>query len=317
MANLQAGAVVSRFKVVQLIRQGGSGLIYDAIDEQDGSRIALKIPDSSYLGDIPSWERFRREVVLARKLKHPLIADIKEASDDPSHPFLAVEFVEGIDLQEHIRTHGPMPIEDAIRISIQLCETLDYIHSQQVIHRDLKPANIMLQSDGTPKLVDFGIAKPLDMKRITWKGFSKTFGTPSYMAPEQVQGARITTATDIYALGVILYELLTGRPPFEGDNAFQVMNWQVTKAPQPPHTLRPEIPEWLEAVTLRALEKRPQHRYQQASEMKKDLETCSAPFPLPDAPVRSSIPPFIWVVVGISGGIIILIFLLAITHHHG
>ena len=316
MKIMGAGATVAGYEIVGLLRQGGSGAIYDARSESDGSRVALKVPDSSYLGDIPSWERFRREVALARQLKHPLIAEIKDASDDPAHPFLAVEFVDGVDLQEYIREHGALPISEAIFLTTQICDTLEYIHSQRVIHRDLKPANIMLQPDGTPCLVDFGIAKPLDMKRITWKGFSKTFGTPSYMAPEQVQGSRITPATDIYALGAMLYEMLTGKPPFEGDNAFQVMNWQLNRQPVPPRTVRPEIPEWLEAVTLRALEKKPQHRYHSAAEMKRDLEARTAPPDLPEAAETGGAPRFIWPLIG--GLLLLVAFIVAVAllHRH-
>lgn len=317
MAGLEEGASVSTFKVVGLLRHGGSGSIYEARDDRDGSRIALKIPDTSYLGDIPSWERFRREVALAKRLKHPFIADIKEASDDPSMPFLAVEFVDGVDLQQFIHEHGPLSIDEAVSVTIRMCDTLQYIHEQKVIHRDLKPANIMMQPGGAIKLVDFGIAKPLDMKRITWKGFSKTFGTPSYMAPEQVQGSLVTPATDVYALGIILYEILVGRPPFESDNAFQVMNWQVSKAPPPPRSLRPEIPEWLEAIMMRAMEKKPQHRYASAVEMKHDLEEKKAPTALPDVVDRPGAPRFIWALVGGAALVVILVMVFAALHHHG
>ena len=317
MAKLEVGQSVSTFEVVKALHQGGSGMIYEARDRRDGSRVALKVPDTSYLGDIPSWERFRREVALARRLRHPLIADIKEASDDATQPFLAVEFVDGLDLQEYIREHGPLPIDQAIALGVQICETLEYIHAQQVIHRDLKPANIMVQADGSPKLVDFGIAKPLDMKRITWKGFSKTFGTPSYMAPEQVQGGRISAATDIYALGVILYEMLAGKPPFEGDNAFQVMNWQVTKQPPPLRSVRHDVPEWLESVVIRALEKKPQHRYASATEMKHDLESRSAPAALPETAESAAIPPFVWALIGGVMLIAACIIAIALVHHHG
>jgi serine/threonine-protein kinase len=175
-------------------------------------------------------------------------------------------------LSELLKSVRPLPEPDAAKIASRICDALDYMHQHGVIHRDLKPQNIMLCNDGSIRIMDFGIAKALASRRLTFVGFTPAMGTPDYMAPEQVRGSRGDQRTDIYSLGAILYELATGEPPFGGDSAYVIMNARVTGDPVAPRKVNSKLTPVLEEIILHAMERDPKRRYQTAAEMKKELD---------------------------------------------
>ncbi len=175
-----------------------------------------------------------------------------------------------------MRDFRPMPLDRALNYSRQLCDALVYMHSEKVVHRDLKPENVLVTEDGTLKIMDFGIALDESARRLTWSGLSSTIGTPDYMAPEQVSGRRGDVRTDIYAMGTILYEMLTGELPYAGSsNVYAMMKAKTTEDPQPPSAFRPDLDPHLEEIILHAIERAPRDRYQTAAEMLKDLQDPS------------------------------------------
>jgi serine/threonine-protein kinase len=183
-----------------------------------------------------------------------------------------MEYLEGHTLDEVMQRVKPMPEADALRIVSRLCDAIDYLHRHGVVHRDLKPQNIMLCNDGSLRIMDFGIAKAAASRRITFGGFSPTLGTPDYMAPEQVKGQRGDERTDLYSLGAILYEMLTGRLPFEGQNAYTVMNARLVGDPVAPRTHNPRIRPEVEEIVLHAMARDPAERYPSAAAMKADVD---------------------------------------------
>jgi len=189
-----------------------------------------------------------------------------------SQVYMVIEWVEGRLLRVILNQEGRLPIDRAIRLTLAICDALDYMHKRGVVHRDLKPENIMVDDQDHIKLIDFGIAMKEDARRLTFVNMSATLGTPDYISPEQVKGQRGDQRSDIYALGIMLYEMLTGETPFSGPNPLAVLNARVLNDPKPPRKLRPEIPPELQEIIYRALERDPRHRYATALEMAWELE---------------------------------------------
>ena len=189
-----------------------------------------------------------------------------------SRPYIAMEFLEGRTLSDLLKETKPLPEADAVAIASRICDDLDYMHKKNVVHRDLKPQNIMLCSDGSIRIMDFGIAKSAEARRMTFVGFTNTMGTPDYMAPEQVQGKRGDERTDIYALGAILYEMCTGATPFEGESPYAVMNARLTGDPVAPRKVNPHLTPAVEEIILHAMERNPAERYPSAAAMKAELD---------------------------------------------
>ena len=270
----QVGQVFDeRFEITDIISRSGMSSVYKATDLKTGRQVALKVPLLKLESDPAFFSRFEREEEIGRALDHPGILKILPV--DPkqrSRPYLVMEYLEGQTLDEVMQRTKPLPETDALRIVSRVCDALDYLHKHEVIHRDLKPQNIMLCNDGSLRIMDFGIAKAATSKRITFGGFSPTLGTPDYMAPEQVKGQRGDGRTDIYSLGAILYEMVTGRLPFEGQNAYTVMNARLVGDPVAPRlhnaTIRPEVEE----IVLHAMARDPADRYESAAAFKTDLD---------------------------------------------
>lgn len=273
-SELQVGQVLDeRFEITDVISRSGMSSVFKATDLRTGQPVALKVPLLKLESDPAFFSRFEREEEIGRALNHPSI--LKIVPVDPkerSRPYLVMEYLEGQTLDEVMQQVKPMPEGDALRIVSRLCDAIDYLHRQGVIHRDLKPPNIMLCRDGSLRIMDFGIAKAAASRRITFGGFSPTLGTPDYMAPEQVKGQRGDERTDIYSLGAILYEMLTGRLPFEGQNAYAVMNARLAGDPVAPRVCNPRLRPEVEEIVLHAVARNPTDRYASAAAMKAELD---------------------------------------------
>jgi len=261
-----------RYQITDLISRSGMASIYKATDVKDNRTVALKVPFMQFESDPGFYSRFKREQEIGVALNHPYILRVDADEGNRSRPYLVMEFLEGQTLGHLMRSVRPMPVNDALKIASRVCEALHYMHDHDVVHRDLKPENIMICNDGSIRIMDFGIAKYEGQRRLTFGGFTPAMGTPDYMAPEQVRGKRGDRRTDIYSLGAILYEMVTGSVPFEGANPFLIMNARVTGDPVAPRQKNPEITPQVEELILHAMARNPQDRYQTALDMKHDLD---------------------------------------------
>jgi serine/threonine protein phosphatase PrpC len=271
-SEVEVGQVLDdRFEIIESIHRSAMSTVFKALDRKTGEPVALKVPLMNLEADPAFYSRFEREEEIGKTLDHPGILKIIPV-EQKSRPFIVMEFVKGQTLDRLMQTVGILPIADTLRIASRLCDALEYMHKKGVIHRDMKPANVMLCDDGSIRIMDFGIAKTEAMRRITFGGFSPTMGTPDYMAPEQIKGKRGDQRTDIYSLGAILYEMLTGQVPFQGPNVYAVMNARLVGDPPAPRTLNPEITPQVEEIVLHAMEQDPFKRYHSAAQMKVELD---------------------------------------------
>jgi serine/threonine protein kinase len=261
----------NRFEIQSVISRSGMASIYKAEDRSNKAIVAVKIPYMQFESDPGSFARFQRETEIGEMLDHPNILKFIKVPEK-SRPYIVTELLDGRTLSVVMNEVRPMPLSDAIQIASCVCGALGHMHKHKVVHRDLKPQNIMLCNDGTLRILDFGIAKSTEMRRLTFAGFTPAMGTPDYMAPEQVKGKRGDERTDIYSLGAVLYEMATGSVPFEGPNPFMVMNARITGDPVAPSKVNPEISPELEEVILHAMEREPQNRYSSAETMKAELD---------------------------------------------
>jgi len=269
-AALSPGDQLDQFEIVRPLGHGIDGVSYLAVDRGSGERVVLKLPADA-ANDAPAAARFRRETAIIRRLHHPNIQGATRSPVARDTGYIALEYVDGRSLRDWLESDTPPTLNDAVNIGVQIAVALQYAHEHGVVHRDLKPENVIVLPNGQVKLIDFGNARVQGMRRLTWRVRGEAAGTPDYMAPEQVEGGRGDPRTDIYALGVLLFELLCGRVPFEGDNANAVMYQQVHREPPALAELRPGLPAGLQAIVARALRKRPDERYQRAADLAHDL----------------------------------------------
>jgi serine/threonine-protein kinase len=271
MTPLHPGDQLDHYRIESLVARSGMASIFRATDMRNGRQVAIKIPHPEMEADPVLFERFEREAEIGEKLDHPGVMKVFPDADR-SRVYMVMEWVDGRLLRVVLHEQKKFPVERAIKIAIAVCDALDYIHRNGVVHRDLKPENIMIDADDNIKLIDFGIAARQGARRLTFAKLSQVMGTPDYISPEQVKGKRGDGRSDIYALGAMLYEMLTGQPPFSGPNPFAIMNDRLLNNPIPPRELNPEIPPPLQEVIYRALEREPQNRYATANEFAWDLE---------------------------------------------
>jgi len=267
--------VDERYRIDGKISRSGMATIYKAYDLKENHMVAMKIPHMQYESDVGFFSRFEREAQIGRILNHPNILKFYEPEPKQTRPYIVMELLEGRTLAQLMNDVKPFPIDDALQIGAKIADALGHMHEKGVVHRDMKPQNVMICKDGTLRIMDFGIARASDMRRLTFVGFTPAMGTPDYMAPEQVKGKRGDVRTDIYSLGAMLYEMVTGALPFEADNPFMVMNARVTGDPKAPRAVNPAVPPEVEELILHAMERDPRKRYQSAKEMKEQLEDPS------------------------------------------
>ena len=271
MTTLEAGDTLDHYRLDATVARSGMSTLYKATDLRDGRQVAIKVPHAEMEADPVLVERFRREQEIGQELDHPGVVKTFDG-EERSRLYMVIEWVDGRLLRSILNQERKLPIERAVNFALQICDALDTMHKHGVVHRDLKPENIMVDDEDRIKLIDFGIAMKEDARRITFVDMSATLGTPDYISPEQVKGQRGDQRSDIYSLGVMLYEMLTGEPPFSGPNPLAVMNERVLHDPRPARELRAEISAELEEILNRALVRDPRFRYATASEMAWELE---------------------------------------------
>src|SRR5919199_4422345 len=257
-----------RYRIMRKLGTGGMANVYLAEDQELGRRVAIKILNDRHAGDDQFVERFRREAKNAAGLSHPNIVSIYDRGEAEGTYYIAMEYLDGRSVKELIVSRGPAPIPLAIDYARQILNALRFAHRNGIVHRDIKPHNVLVDGEGRVKVTDFGIARA-GPSQMTEEG--SIIGTAQYLSPEQAQGAPVTAASDLYSVGIVLYELLTGTVPLTGDTPVEMAMKHPSKGPDPPSRPRPDVPRDLDLVVMRALAKDPEERYQTADEMDADL----------------------------------------------
>jgi eukaryotic-like serine/threonine-protein kinase len=268
---LHTGDQLDHYRIEALVARSGMASIYRGTDLRNGRQVAIKIPHPEVESDPALFDRFHREEEIGKILDHPGVMKVF-ADQDRSRVYMVMEWVDGRLLRKILDEQHKLPTERALQLALRVLDALDYIHSRGVVHRDLKPENVMVDNRDNIKLIDFGIAANAKSRRLTFAKLSQTMGTPDYISPEQVKGKRGDARSDLYALGVMLYEMLTGKVPFTGENAFLIMNDRLLNNPVPPREIDPSITPELQEIIYRALERDPKNRYATARDFAGDLQ---------------------------------------------
>ena len=284
--------VAGRYRLARRIATGGMGTVYEGVDERLGRRVAVKVLKAEYAEDPMSLERFSREARSAARLDHPNIAQIYDSGRDDARSFIVMEYVDGPHLGQLLETEGRLPSQQAIEITTQVCSALGAAHAVGIVHRDIKPGNVLLAPNRRVKVTDFGIAQAQGLAALT--GTGTVLGTAHYLSPEQATSQGVTPASDVYATGVLLYQLLTGSVPFEGDSPVSVALSHATKEVPPVGLLAPDVPAQLAAIVARATAKDPRQRFADGSQMAAELRASTGsqptvsmpPAPMPTPPTR-------------------------------
>jgi eukaryotic-like serine/threonine-protein kinase len=268
--NFLAGHLLDHYRIESLVARSGMASVFRATDTRNDQRVAIKFPHEEMESDDVLYERFLREAEIGSMLDHPGVMKVYELPV-PGRFYTVMEWVEGRSLRKIMGAETKLPPERAIAIVFRLLQALDYLHGQGVAHRDLKPENIMVDDEGGIKIIDFGIAFKADARRLTFGSFSQVMGTPDYISPEQLKSQRGDQRSDLYSVGVMLYEMLSGETPFSGDNPFVIMNNRLVNNPSPPRTVNPHITPEMQEIIYRSLEREPGDRYKSAEAFMWDL----------------------------------------------
>ncbi len=272
LMTLQIGDQFDRFQIRSHIAQGGMADIYHAHDLVQGREVVLKIPNRMLIGDPAQYERFQRELEITNTLQHPAIQRGLGSGQYNRTPYLVTEFIQGESMRDLVNRVAPMPSDQALSLIHKVADGVAYCHDHGVVHRDLKPDNIIVTPDGQPVIMDFGLALTPKARRVTYASLTPAAGTPDYMAPEQVEGQRGDKRTDIYAIGIMLYELLTGQIPLASDNPSVTMAQRLHGAiPRLDHEY-PHIPPPIAAIVARCLQRSPDARYEDMRALVRDIE---------------------------------------------
>ena len=267
--------LADRYELEELVGTGGMSSVFRAHDRLLDRKVALKILHQQYSGDDDYVERFKREARSVAALSHPNVVTVIDRGEHEDRQFIVFEYVEGENLKRLIERRGPAPVPNALELAIQIARGLAFAHQQGLIHRDVKPQNVLLNGDGRAKVTDFGIARSLNVQR----GMTQTgtvLGTSDYIAPEQAQGQRVDEHTDVYSLGVVVYELLTGEVPFPGENFVAVAMRHINEEPPSVREKRPDVPVRVDEAVRRAMAKRPEDRFPTMDAFCAELEACLA-----------------------------------------
>ena len=324
---LQPGKTLDdRFFITETISRSVMATIFKATDLTTKEEVALKVPFMEFESDPGFYSRFEREEEIGLMLDHPFILKFIPV-EHRSRPYIVTEYLRGYTLAHLLNSVPHLPEKDAVRLASRICAALSHMHEHGVIHRDLKPQNIMICNDGTIRILDFGIAKSAEGRRLTFAGFTPAVGTPDYMAPEQVKGKRGDERTDVYSLGAILYEMVAGAPPYasENENMFVIMNARVTGDPMPPRKRNPALSPQVEEIILHAMDRDPRKRYQSAAAMMVELDNpgevtvtgrcdrLQAPSPWKSGGRRQ----VLWIALGVAAALIVLGLLILLIVKRG
>ena len=295
----QSQLLGGRYELDGIVGRGGMAEVFRARDNRLNRIVGVKTLRSDLARDQVFLARFRREAQSAASLNHPSIVAVYDTGEDmvggTAVPYIVMEFVEGLTLRDLLRDDRRLPPKRAAEITDGVLRVLDYSHRNGIVHRDIKPGNVILTRSGDVKVMDFGIARAVSDSQPTMTPTPQVTGTPHYMSPEQARGERVDARSDLYSTGCLLYELLTGRPPFTGDSPVAIAYQHVNEDPVPPSRADPAVPAWADAIVLKALQKDPAQRYQSAGEMRNDIQRALAGAPVA-APKRTAWP---WVTLAV------------------
>jgi serine/threonine protein kinase len=312
---------LDHYRIDKLVSRSGMATIFRGTDTRSGQPVAIKIPHPELESDPLFFDRFHREAEIGQQLDHPSVVKVLPLLD-PSRVYMVMEWVEGRPLRDILEQQEKLSPDRAVRIALGICDALDYIHKAGVVHRDLKPENVIVDDQDCVKLIDFGLAGEVAGRRLTFAHITKSMGTPDYISPEQVRGQRGDARSDVYSLGIIFYEMLTGQVPFRGPNPLASMNQRLISDPEPASQFGSSITPQLQQILWKALERDPRLRYPSARHFALELRHPEQVFisehVLPHDWQTSRMPKprgiLMFVLIGLIP-VAIFALLLAVTHH--